>query len=220
MKKITYFGNSWLGMFIKTNDSITLLPIDSMAKLEVPAVEILKTTILKTTVGDTNLLGMYTAMNNNGLVLPNIVEEREVSAIKKSGINVYISKEKNNAHGNNVTVNDKGGIINPHVSRTETNAMGDVLGVELVPMKIAEYSTVGSSCIATNGGFLAHYKSTADELKAIEDALKVKGSKGTINTGAGFVAYGIVVNKNGYLAGEQTTAFELGRVEEALGLIK
>jgi translation initiation factor 6 len=218
--KTAYFGNPWIGMFIRTNDSFTMLPIDSMKKLEDMVVERLKTSVVKIGMSDSNLLGVYVAMNSNGVVLPNIARPEEVALIKKSGLNVYVSKDRNNAHGNNMAVNDKGGIINPNAYPAEAKAAADVLGVELVPMSIAGYTTVGSACVATNTGFLAHYKAGEEELAGLRDALKVPGSRGTVNTGTGFVSYGAVVNRNGYVVGEDTTAFEIGRLEEALGLIR
>lgn len=218
--KTTYFGNPWIGMFIKTNDETTLLPVDSMKKLDDMVAEKLGTAVVKTTLADSNLLGIYAAMNSKGVVLPNVARAEEIEAVKKSGLNVYVSKDRNNANGNNIAVNDKGGIINPHVEPAEARAMGDALGVELVPLTIAGYSTVGSACIALDGGFLAHYRATEDEMAALRDALKAQGSKGTVNTGTGFVSYGAVANKKGYVVGENTTAFEMGRLEEALGLIK
>lgn len=218
--KAAYFGNPWIGMFIRTNDEITMLPIDSMDKLGDMVRERLKTEVVKVGIADSNLLGVYVAMNSNGAILPNVAREEEIALLKKAGLNVYISKDLHNANGNNIAANDLGGIINPYVERAEAAAIGDVLGVELVPMTVAGFSTVGSACVATNTGFLAHYRSGEDDLARLRDALKVQGSKGTVNTGTGFVAYGAVVNSNGYVVGEDTTAFEIGRLEEALGLIK
>jgi len=219
MKRTDYFGNPWIGMFVKTNDSITLIPRDSPGKVE-GAMAPLGTEVKRVSVGESNLLGIYVAMNNSGAVLPNIASDDEVKGIKNLGINVYHSKGSHNANGNNIAVNDKGGIINPNVSPADRRKMEDALGVELVPMRITGYSTVGSSCIATNGGFLAHYRASEEELKEIGSVLKVPGLKGTVNTGVGFVAFGVVVNSNGYVAGRDTTAFELGRVVEALGLVE
>jgi translation initiation factor 6 len=218
--RAAYYGNPWIGMFIRTNDSITMLPIDGMDKLEALARERLGTETVKVSVGDSNLLGVYIAMNANGAVLPNVAREAEIAALKKAGLNVYVSKDKHNAMGNNVAVNNKGGIINPYVEREEAAAIGDALGVELVSTDIAGFSTVGSACVATDTGFLAHFRSSEDDLARLRDAFKVPGNKGTMNTGTGFVAYGAVVNSRGYIVGEDTTAFEVGRLEEALGLIK
>ena len=220
MRKTAYFGNPWIGMFIKTNDQVTMLPVDSMKKLEDIVVENLKTEIIRTGIADSNLLGIYIAMNSNGIVLPNVIEEKELKLIRQSGLNIYVSKDRHNANGNNIAVNDKGGVVNPSLSKKEVKAMEDVLGVELVPTTIAGYGTVGSACIATNSGFLSHFKSSENDMQKLKEVLRVYGSKGTVNTGTGFVTYGVVVNRNGYVAGENTTAFELGRVEEALGLIK
>lgn len=218
--KTAYFGNPWLGMFIKTNDEVTMLPSDSMQKVEDMLKGRLETETIRTNIADCNLVGMYTAMNSNGVVLPNVVRDEEVVSLKKAGLNVYVCKDKHNANGNNLAVNDKGGIVNPYVSKEESKAIGDALGIELVPARVAGYSTVGSACIATNKGFLAHYKASDEDISNIKDALKVEGDKGTVNTGTGFVAFGAVANSKGYVAGEATTAFELGRLEEALGLIK
>lgn len=215
-----YYGNPWLGMFIKTNDRVTLLPIDSMQKIEDAARECLQTEVVKVSAGDTNLLGMYVAMNSNGAILPNIMKENEVEAIKRAGLNVYVSQERHNAHGNNIAVSDKGGVVNPHLEREEVKKMEDALCVELAPATIAGYTTVGSTCIASNNGFLAHFRASEDEMAELRGILKVHGSRGTVNTGTGFVAYGAVANSRGYLVGEDTTAFEMGRLEEALGLIR
>jgi translation initiation factor 6 len=154
------------------------------------------------------------------VVLPNVARDEEIALLKREGLNVYVCRDRHNAMGNNMAVNDKGGVINPYVEKDEAKAIGDALGIELVPMTVAGFSTVGSACIASNGGFLAHYKAGEEDMARLREALKVHGSKGTVNTGTGFVSYGVVANSKGYVAGEDTTAFEMGRLEEALGLIK
>ncbi len=217
--RISYYGNPWIGMFIKTNDRFTILPVDSMKKVDDAVAESLKTEIIKTSISDSNLLGIYVAMNSNGVILPNVVTEKEVSQMKKLGLNTYISNDRNNANGNNIAVNDFGGIVNPYVDEKEKKNMEDVLGVELHKMTVAGFSTVGSACMATNSGYFSHFKTSTKEMDEMKDIFKVYGNKGTVNMGTGFVSYGIVVNKNGYLAGDSTSAFEIGRAQEALGLI-
>ncbi|MEW6722696.1 MAG: translation initiation factor IF-6 [Candidatus Micrarchaeota archaeon] len=218
--KAAYFGNPWIGMFCKTNDEFTLLPVDSMKKFDDAVQARLGTKTLKVGMGDSNLLGLYIAMNSNGIILPNIAKEEEVSLLRKAGLNVHVSADKHNACGNNIAANDKGGVINPHMEAPERNAIGDALGIEMVPMTVAGFSTVGSAVLATNTGFLAHFRAGEPELALLKDALKVPGSRGTVNTGTGFVAYGALANSSGYVVGEGTTAFEIGRLEEALGLIR
>jgi translation initiation factor 6 len=207
-------------MFVKGNSELTFLPVDTHEKLESHVRKFLGTEVVKTTVAQSNLLGIYLAINSNGIILPNVASEEEIGRFKSLGLNVYVSKDPHNAHGNNIVVNDKGGIINPRIEDAERKRLSDALGVELVPAVVAGYHTVGSACLATDKGFLAHYSTGDNEMKVLEDALKVSGLKGTANTGVGFVSYGMVANSKGYIAGENTTAFELGRLIEAMGFIE
>ncbi len=219
MLRTAYYGNPFLGLFFKVNSSTALAPVDAQEKNCKSLGEALGTEVLRLTIAGSNLVGVYTAMNNNGAILPNVIEEQETAALRKAGLNVYVSSEIHNAHGNNLCVNDKGGIINPRVDSAEKRKLEDALGVELVSLTIANYSTVGSACVATNRGFLAHYGASEDEMNAVEDALKVPGDKGTVNTGTGFVGTGIVCNEKGFVAGEDCTGFELGKAHAALGYI-
>jgi len=215
-----YFGNTWVGMFIKSNNEKTFVPPDCSEKFIKIIEENLKTEVAVLSLGESNLLGIYMALNTNGAVLPNTTMKEEAVVLKEHGLNVYVSNEKHNAHGNNIVVNDNGGLINERVSTEEKRKIEDVLGVELLESKIAGYNTVGSACLATNRGFLAHYAASEKELRLLKETLKVPGNVGTVNIGVGFISYGVIANTNGYVAGEKTSGFELGRVEEALGLIK
>lgn len=219
MKTSTYFGNSWLGLFLRGNNEHVLMPIDAMDKLSNAAKEYLKAEPVKTLIGGSNLVGLYVAMNSKGAILPNVATAEEVSLVKTLGLNVHRSAEHQNAHGNNLAINDKGGLVNPNIPHAERRKMEDVLGIELVEASIAGYPTVGSCVTANNKGFITHFRATEEEMKLVESALKVKGLKGSVNTGTGFLPLGVVANDKGYLAGEQTSAFEMGRIEEALDFI-
>lgn len=214
-----YYGNPWLGLFVKTNNNISLVPLDCPEKLCDRIQETLKTRVIRTSIAQTNLIGVYTVMNSNGIVVPNLTEKKEIEKLKESELNVYMSKERHNALGNNVVVNQNGGLVNEEIDNEEKKRMEDVLGIELVKRKVAEYQTVGSCCISNNKGFLAHYRTKPEEIEEIGSILKVQGNKGTVNLGTGFVSIGMIANDNGYLAGEKTSAYELGRVEEALGFL-
>ncbi len=220
MRTTAYQGNDWLGMFATTNNKHTIIPIDSNENFKIAIQENLRTVCIPTTIGNTNLTGSYIAMNSNGLVLPNIATKEEAEHLKKqTGLNVYINKDDHNANGNNIVVNDKGGLVNTHVERKEIEKLSDALGVELVPMKISGYSTVGSSVLANNRGFLLNFRATEEEVKEISGILKVKGGRGTINMGAGFVSVGTIANDHSYVVGNITSAFEMGRIEECLGYL-
>lgn len=217
--KTSYYGNSWIGLFVKSNGSHTIMPVDSMDKVGESAKESMGTETVKMLIGGSNLVGLYIAMNSNGAIVPNVTSDDEMQKLKALGINIYRSREHHNAHGNNIALNDRGGIINPLVSPEERKRMGDALGIELVEASIAKYHTVGSCAIATNRGFLAHFGASEDEMELLESVFRAKGSKGSVNMGTGFVSLGVSANEKGYMVGEQTSAFEMGRIEEALGFI-
>lgn len=218
-RRASYFGNPFIGMFAATNDSHTLFPLEAQDKFVERVSAALGTSAVRCSIGASSLNGIYTAMNSNGIVLPHSERKNAAGIGGEAGIEALASAERMNAHGNNIAVNDRGGIISERVSARGRKEMEECLGVELVPMHIGGYSTVGSLCIATNKGFLVHYAANDEEIKEMEGIFKVGGMKGTANMGTGFVSICLLANSRGYVAGEKTSAYEMGRAEEALGFL-
>jgi translation initiation factor 6 len=220
-RRAAYFGNPFIGLFFCTNGKHTLFPIDAKDSLVETICSSLGTKGIKINVQAYNLNGMYVAMNDNGIVLPSLASKEEATLLEKeTGLAVYVSREKMNAHGNNITLNDMGGLVNPVVKQKERIEMEGCLGIELVPFSVAGFTAMGSLCVANNKGFITHYAASERELAEMGDVLKAKGLPGSVNTGTGFVGIGLLATDKGYFAGEATSSFELGRVEEALGLIE
>lgn len=218
-KKAAYFGNPFVGIFAATNNGHTLFPHEAPESFVRKVCGALGTNEVRCSIGESNLNGIYAAMNSNGIVLPYMDGEAAGKIRMETGLEVYVSSEKMNAHGNNIAANDKGGIISERVHAGERKRMEECLGVELVPMRIGGYSTVGSLCVANNKGFIVHYGAGEEELGELEGIFRVGGMRGTANMGTGFVSVCMLANDKGYIAGESTSAFEMGRVEEALGFL-
>ena len=64
-----------------------------------------------------------------------------------------------------------------------------------------------------------HRDTKEEEIKLIEDVLKVEIDIGTANFGSPFVGSCIIANSNGTIAGLSTTAPEIERIAETLNLI-
>ncbi len=224
LKKITYFNNPWIRTFFALNDTLAFVPLDAkqlvFSKMSVVFEGI---DIQPISIASSSIIGIYTVMNNNGIVMPNILEEKEKEIIKgiarKHDLNLYLSNTKWNGFGNNLVLNNKAGICSTKLSRTEINKISDVLGVELVPLDIAGYKTPGSIIIANDNGFGIHFRIEPDDYKSVEEILKVKGKRCTVNFGSGFVGIGVLHNGKSYMVGNTTTPFEMGAIEEALGFI-
>ena len=219
-RRAAYFGNPFLGIFFRTNGKHTLAPMDAKESLVQEMCKSLGTEQVRVNLRESGLNGVYAAMNANGIVLPAQVSSAERKIVEKeTGLGAYVSKEPFNAHGNNISINDMGGLISPHIGQKERIEMEGCLGVELVPFSVAGFTTMGSVCVANNKGFLVHYAATEREIAEIGEILRVKGLPGTINMGTGAVGAGLLATDKGYFAGEATSSFELGRVAEALDLI-
>ncbi|MBI5355842.1 MAG: translation initiation factor IF-6 [Candidatus Aenigmarchaeota archaeon] len=211
----SFEGNPNLGLFSTATDSFCISGSSRFAKL---ASEILKVPHHEVLVSESRAIGIFTAANSNGILVPHITEKSEIAEFKKLGINVCMLKTKETALGNLIALNDKGCIMSPYLLPYRKEIF-DCFGCEVVIASIAGLDLVGSSCVATNKGFLTHRDCTEREFKIIEDVLKVKGEIGTANFGSPFVGAFIVANSNGFIASEQTTGPELARIDEALGFI-
>jgi len=214
-------GNPFIGLFAKTNDNITFVGNGASDRF-IKHVDVLKTEIVRISVGASDLIGIYSVMNNKGILISSIIEEEEIKAVigpKSNGTNIAVLDTKKNAIGNNVVANDYGAIVNPDFGADEISRIKDILGVEVVKSTIAGYKTVGSVTIATNSGFMVHPKASHEELEMISSLFHVQGGIGTANTGIPFIGISVIANKNGFVIGEATTGYESGRINDCLGFI-
>jgi len=212
-------GNPFLGIFAKTNDSITLLPKNSSEKFKKICSEVLNTRVVTASVSNSNLIGLFSAMNSNGIVLPASVYEYELKELKEAGLNAAVVGDKSSAFGNNILANDSACLVNPAMGRKSLKSIADCLGVEVVKGTVGGYKTVGVSAVVTNRGMLAKTSVTDEELVSLESIFKVKGAVGTANMGVPFVGLCMLANKHGFVAGELTSGYELNRIDEAFGFI-
>jgi translation initiation factor 6 len=183
----------------------------------------LKTRVKRVTIANTDFVGMLSAFNSNGILLSKIVNENEMKIFdvieKELGVQVKILPSRFSALGNLILCNDKGAVISKLFGKKEREIIKDCLDVEIASGRIAGLSTVGSCGVATNKGCLLHRDTKEEEIKLIEDVLKVKIDIGTANFGSPFVGSCTIANSNGAIAGSSTTAPEIERISETLNLL-
>jgi translation initiation factor 6 len=216
--RANYFGNPFIGLFAAVNDKIAIVPPGSSNAFVSKMKESMNISVMETLVCESNLLGIFICMNNESMVVQENIREIEKKALDSTGLNVIYTRERHNAWGNNLCMNSKGGIINDEVPRETVKRLEDGLGIEIVPMSIDGYRTVGTVVIATERGFAVKNMASEDEIRQIESVLKVKGSVATANMGSMFVSAGAIANSSGLIIGEQTTGIETARLQDALGL--
>lgn len=215
--KTANFGNPHIGLFARASDRFALADISSSPKFLL-ALQQLGVPVVRVTFGGSGLAGIFSAMNSNGIMVPPSCSREEISEFRRLGLNVASVSGQFSAAGNNIAANDFCAIANPEMPAAEAKRISDCLGVEVVRRRVAGYVTAGSCVLATNKGFAAHNRAGEEELKELQEILRVPGQNCTVNGGVAFVPIGAAANSKGCLVGEASTGFEAGRVAGALGL--
>ena len=199
-----------IGIYTKANDSFVFIPNGFAATKASTLSTHLQVAPLFTSVANTRLIGTLMVVNNNGMLIPNISFEHELSYLKKStGLNVQVLDVKMTALGNMMCVNDKGGVVSPKIPKEAVKTIQDTLGIEIIQKKIAGYHQVGAMAYANNHGGISHPETDDDDIKAVSDILKVKIEPATINGGIPYVASGILANNKSIVVGNLTNGPEI-----------
>ena len=217
--KAHYYGNPFIGIVAKANDSFAFVPKGCSPSFIDTMREHLGVEIIETTVNSSNLIGIYMAIGKEHILLPDIASKSEIDEVKQSGLDVVVTGERHNAWGNNLAMNSKGGIINKEVNPHIVKHLENVMGIEIVPMELEQYNTLGSVILATEKGFAVKNNATEEEIGDIESVLKVRGGIATANMGTVFISACALENSNGLVVGDMTTGIELSRLQDSLNLL-
>ncbi len=218
--KTSLNGNDYIGAFATVTERFILLGLNVTEHKEELLSKTLSVQPIKTSIDGSDLLGIYTAGNSNGIILPELMHEEEFHRLKAAmpGFNVHRMHTDLNALGNNILVNDKIAIINPEYSDKEEKVIRDVLGVEVVRAAFGGFTTVGASNILTNAGAVLNNRTTDEELEDAKKWLGIDTTQSTANTGSLSIGLCALANSKGMVVGEATTGFELARLSQGLGL--
>lgn len=215
--RTNFYGDPNIGFYGFATDSYCLLGVDLQQGILQKIKEILKTEVVISSIADIQLAGLFASGNSNGILLPKITEDYELKKLKESlDLNIRILDLKETALGNLILCNDKGCLIANQLKKYKKE-ISDTLGCEVEIGKIADLDIVGSCTITSNIGCLCHREANEEELKRIEEILKVKVDVGSISYGSPFIKSGIIVNSKGVVFSEQTSGAEIGRIEEVFG---
>ena len=218
--RFSLFGSASIGVYSLATDKMVIIPPQAPVNKAERLQEWLKAKVIRTTIGQSVLIGALTCANSNGIVLPHFVREEEVEAVKSaSDFNMNVMETRKTAYGNLILANDHGALVDPRIKRRDLRRIGDALGVEVVSGEIAGLPYVGSLATATNRGALAHPLLREDEEKVLKDVLGVEVDVGTINCGIPYVGTGLIGNIHSVVAGTITTGPELFIIGQALDVV-
>ena len=172
------------------------------------------------TVNNSNLIGVYTASNKYGIIVPNIMKDEEIDDLKtylRDSAKIRVLKSIDNAFGNLILCNDKGAIISS-LLKNNRKEIEDTLNVEVVVYEFADSYLPGSIALANNNGCVVHPLTKDEEIEQIKSILKVDEiDVSTINRGIPYLSAGAIVNDNSGVFGEASTGPEMMRLTNVLG---
>lgn len=215
--RMNFDGDPNLGLYGFATDAYCLIGKERK-KIKSKIRDILKVPVHSCTMLDTELLGIFSAGNSNGIIIPDILEDYEIDAIKKI-IDVLILKSKYTALGNLILMNDKGIILSPLIKK-EKDTIEKFFKLPCAISTIAGINIVGKLGIATNNGCLVHPKIREKEKKILEKILCVDVDIGTVSFGSPYPGSGLLANSYGFIVSETTSGPELGRINEVLGFLQ
>lgn len=209
ISKAQYKKSSNIGIFAKSNNSVTIIPPRAPESFKRRVKDTLKTELIETTISNSSLIGIFVAMNDETIVVPETTTGREIDRLKDHFSEIRVLESKYTALGNLIAMNNNS-IAASEVLEPEKNGFK--------PLEVGGTDLIGSTLFLTNEGFLAHMDAKKEELEEIENIFGVKGDVGSVNFGDTFVKNGLIGNDEGILVGQQSTGPELNRIDEVFML--
>ena len=217
--KAQVFVSNLIGVYLVANNSFVLYPPTLWKKKFKKFKTVFDKPFFPLTINTSILLGVHSASNKYGIILPHIIKDDELDILKsnsRDSIQIGILDSKDNAFGNLILCNDKGAIISTFLEEYRKQ-IEDVLNVETVVYEFANSYLPGSISIANSYGCLVHPLADDDEIDYISSVLKVEETDvSTINRGMPYLGSGAVVNDNSGIFGALSTGPELQRLSSIL----
>lgn len=219
MIQTQFQGRESLGVYARGTDERCLIPPNLSEDLVEDAEDALEVPVEQVTIGGTSILGALAAMNSEGVLVADIISNREKKQLEEMGLDVGVLTGAVNAAGNSVLCNDNGALVDPRFPRDLLETVEETLDVPAEIGTIGGVRTPAAAAIVNNEGALLHPKATEAEIATVEEILGVDSMPGTVSHGSPYVGSGVVANSYGALIGTTTTGPEMNRIEDALGYL-
>ncbi len=163
-------GYTYIGLLGVANDKVCILPNFVYSDQGKKILDVLKVRkIIRTTLANSFLIGLFCALNNKTILLPDLVEEKEIKKLENNDIKVVILKESFSALGNLILMNDYGCVISKYLKDKR-----EYLEKELeIPVEVSSLPLPGVYGICNNKGCLM-LNVPKEEREKIEDTLNVE----------------------------------------------
>jgi translation initiation factor 6 len=199
-----------VGIFAKSNDSVVLLPYGYAETKSKRLIDYLEVDPVFVSIGSHRIIGPMVVLNNNGMLLPSLASDEEITYLKQvTGLNVARLESKHTAVGNLISANDNGAIVSPLFKGEFDKQIEDILGINVLTMSVAGFNQTGSMVVCNNNGAAIHPNASEKEIESVASILKVDVEPLTINGGIPYLSSGILCNSKALVVGSLTTGPEL-----------
>ncbi|MGC8479309.1 MAG: translation initiation factor IF-6 [Candidatus Micrarchaeia archaeon] len=214
---LTIHGDDFIGAYCITSDNIAITGSILKKKDEELFEKTLKLKPKRLTIGGSDLIGLFSKANKNGILISNNIYNSELKQFKLEypNLNIGVLDSELNAIGNNILINDKLAIVNPDYKDKDIKIIEEIFGVEAIKLEIAGYKTVGSHNILTNKGLVANNNISEDEFDNLKKFSK-SVSQSTANLGSLAIGISVIANSNGILFGSSTSGYEMANIQDGL----
>ncbi len=219
--KSQVFGGNLVGIYLTANNSYVLYPPNILSSTLEQYKKVFEVPLYPITINNSDLIGVYTASNKYGIIVPNVATEDEIGKLReflKDKSRVAAINSLDNAFGNLILCNDKGAVISSLLKKY-VKEIEDVLNVEVVVYDFANNHLPGSISLANNKGCLVHPLSSDEDVQYISSVLKVEETDvSTINRGIPYLRSGAIINDKSGIFGTLSTGPEMMRIVSILKL--
>ena len=210
IEKYDFKGSENLGFHAVVTNEYILVPQDFNRRDLFEGLEVIETKVAKT-----DLVGLFSAGNSNGIIVPREVSDLEKTRFEDSGVDFKVLESRSNALGNLILCNDQGALISPKLEDF-SEEISEALNVDVTVGKISGLNP-GVSAVANSKGAVIHRDASEEDAEMVMEALDLEEIDiGTVNMGSPFVGSGAAGNDEDLLAGENTTGPEIGRFDRTL----
>jgi translation initiation factor 6 len=211
-------GSPYVGVYLKVGERAAVVPPSASAQIEREVARLFNVHPIRSTIGESEIVGALLAFNSHGAVVGDSVDDAERAAIEAIAPLTSIPN-RHNAMGNNVLANDAGALVHPDFSDQTIDRIHRALKVPVRRGTIAGLGTVGMAAIATNLGVVVHPKATEHEAAVVREVLGVPTHRSTANFGVPIVGACLAANSKAILVGRPTTPVEIVHLQEGLRIL-
>ena len=168
-------GNIIIGLYSISTDEYSFVADNLPEKFKETIQRVLHTTVYSFTI-DPTIVGALIKGNSNGLVLSAIISQDVEKNLRKTfpDLNIMRFDFDYFALGNLILTTNKKTLVSPLIPKKNQDLIGEILGTEIMAMKLNNSDLIGSLVITNSIGAIASPLITNnDELDNILDYLKL-----------------------------------------------